>query len=201
MLGLLIVTIGLFFMASPYIFTVTETYVPDSAYYYSFNFNIYNQQIAIPETEPYQVSNITKEVYLNAGDLVKLYIFTFSPNEIDATMNLCVNNGSAIYLSIVNAHYVGQNWTAPVSQRYNFVYTSNSSQSGFGSTGAYKANMIEHRQVPYVTRSQISFQLILVGIGLTIAGIVLAIIGFLKKGRQGTAKADSYSLQKENITS
>ncbi|MCW4030171.1 MAG: hypothetical protein NWE92_11060 [Candidatus Bathyarchaeota archaeon] len=171
-LGALILIIGVLLVASPIIFTstISSPYVPDSAC-------VINDNFPIPLSP-----NVTLQASLNEGDLMGISALIFS--EADPTFDLSIRSGSTTYLTFSGVNAVDKNWTVPVSQNYDFIYTSDSTDTGFISTWVYRSNEVAYRDVtvvnPLISQFSSSIVFVAISFGILVVGVVLVIVGFVK---------------------
>jgi hypothetical protein len=171
-LGALFIIIGVLLVASPIIFTstISSPYVPDSAC-------VIKDDFLVPLS-----SNVTKQASLHEGDLMGISALIFS--EADPTFDLSIRSGSTTYLTFSDVTVVSQNWTVPVSQNYDFIYTSDSTDTSYISTWVYRSNEVAYRDVtvinPLVSQFSSSIVFVAISFGIIVVGIVLIIVGFVK---------------------
>lgn len=157
-------------IALPFVYvpkTVSEAYqVPKSS-------SVFDESFVVPP------STVTHTTYLNAGDSLNIQVTVTSGGNLD--IDFSVNDGVSTYLSYSRVTTVNENWTVPLSSNYNFVYDN--SFSTFTSKGVtvqvtkhwtetdYRDVTHNNQLLPFEV-SYVGVVLALVGIGVTIYGVV-----------------------------
>ena len=171
-IGVFALIIGVLLIALPFVYvpkTVSESYqVPKTS-------SIISESFVIPP------SSITHTTYLNQGDSLNIQVTVTSGANRD--IDFSVNDGSTTYLSYSRATTVNKDWTVPLSSNYNFVYDNSFS---FITSKDVTVQVTKHwTETAYrdvTTNSQLlPFEFAYLGVALTLVGIGLTIYGVVKK--------------------
>jgi hypothetical protein len=149
--------------------TVSESYqVPKSS-------SIISESFVVPP------STVTHTTYLNANDSLNIQVTVTSGGNKD--VNFAINDGATTYVSYSRATTVNRNWTVPLSSNYNFVYDN--SFSTFTSKGVTVQVTKQWTETAYrdvTTNNQLlPFEFAYLGVALALVGIGLTIFGVVKK--------------------
>ena len=169
-IGIFALIIGILLIAFPFIYvpkTVSEPYQdPKSS-------TIISESFVVPP------SKTTHTTYLNAGDLLNIQVTVTSGGNRD--IDFSVNDGATTYLSYSRVTTVNKNWTVPISSNYNFVYDNSFSLitskdvtvqvTKHWTETAYRDVTRNYQLLPFEF-AYLGVVLALVGIGLTIYGVV-----------------------------
>ena len=170
--GVFALIVGVLLIALPFVYipkTVSEPYqVPKSS-------SIISESFVVPP------STITHTTYLNQGDSLNIQVVCTSGANRD--IDFSVNDGSTTYLSYSRATTVNKDWTVPLSSNYNFVYDN--SFSTFTSkdvTVDVTKHWTETAYRDVTTNNQLlPFEFAYLGVALALVGIGLTIYGIVKK--------------------
>jgi hypothetical protein len=169
-IGVFALIIGVLLIALPFVYvpkTVSESYqVPKS-------------MVIIGESFVVPTSKTTHTTYLNAGDLLNIQVTVTSGGNRD--IDFSVDDGATTYLSYSRVTTVNKDWTVPISSNYNFVYDNSFSWitskdvtvqvTKHWTETAYRDVTQNHQLLPFEF-AYLGVVLALVGIGLTIYGVV-----------------------------
>jgi len=148
---------------------VTESYqVPKSSV-------IIDQSFVVPP------STITHTTYLNANDSLNIQVSVTSGGNRD--IDFSVNDGSTTYISYSRATTVNKDWTVPLSSNYNFVYDNSFSWiTSKDVTVQVTKQWTETAYRDVTTNNQLlPFEFAYLGVALALVGIGLTIFGVVKK--------------------
>ena len=169
-IGVFALIIGVLLIALPFVYvpkTVSESYqVPKSS-------SIISESFVVPP------STVTHTTYLNAGDSLNIQVTVTSGANKD--VDFSVNDGSTTYMSYSRTTTVNKDWTVPLSSNYNFVYDNSFSfitskdvtvqVTKHWTETAYRDVTQNYQLLPFEF-AYLGVVLALVGIGLTIYGVV-----------------------------
>jgi hypothetical protein len=169
-IGVFALIIGVLLISLPFVYvpkTVSESYqVPKSSV-------IIDQSFVVPP------STTTHTTYLNAGDSLNIQVTVTSGGNRD--IDFSVNDGATTYMSYSRATTVNKDWTVPLSSNYNFVYDNSFSWitskdvtvqvTKHWTETAYRDVTTSNQLLPFEF-AYLGVVLALVGIGLTIYGVV-----------------------------
>ena len=153
-------------------------YVPKTV---SESYQVPKSMVLIGESFVVPTSKITHTTYLNANDSLNIQVTVTSGGNRD--VDFSVNDGSTTYLSYSRVTNVNKDWTVPLSSNYNFVYDN--SFSTFTSKGVTVQVTKQWTETAYrdVTTSNqlLPFEFAYLGVALALVGIGLTIFGVVKK--------------------
>ncbi|MGD0644096.1 MAG: emp24/gp25L/p24 family protein [Candidatus Bathyarchaeia archaeon] len=169
-IGVFTLIIGVLLIALPFVYipkTVSQAYqVPQSS-------SVFDSSFIVPP------ATTTQTTYLNAGDNLNIQVTVTGGGNLD--IDFSVNDGSTTYLSYSRATTVNKDWTVPLSSNYNFVYDNSFSTitskdvtvliTKNWTTTAYRDVTTNNQLIPFEF-AYLGIALALVGVGLTIFGVV-----------------------------
>ena len=171
-IGVFFLIIGVLLIALPFVYvpkTVSEAYQdPKSS-------AVFDESFVVPP------STTTSTTYLNAGDSLNIQVTVTSGGNTD--IDFSVNDGSTTYLSYSRATTVNKDWTVPLSSNYNFVYDNSFS---IITSKDVTVQVIKHwTETAYrdvTTNAQLlPFEFAYLGVALALVGIGLTIYGVVRK--------------------
>jgi hypothetical protein len=171
-IGVFALIIGVLLIALPFVFvpkTVSEPQqVPKSS-------TVFHESFVVPP------STTTRTIYLNQSDSLNIDVTVTSGGNRD--IDFSVNDGSTTFLTYSRATTIDKDWTVPLSSNYNFVYDN--SFSTFTSkdvTVQVTKLWTETVYIDVTTSTQLlPFEFAYVGVALTLVGIGLTIFGVVRK--------------------
>ena len=171
-IGVFLLIVGIVLTVLPLIHvpqTTTEAYDdPKSSI-------VFNQPFDVPP------STTTHIAYLDESDTINIQFEVVSGGNLDITFRL--NDGSTTYLEFGRITSIDEDFTAPISSNYNFVYDN--SFSTFTTKGIDVLVTKQWTEIAYrdVTEDLpiLPFEVLYVGLILTFVGVGVAIFGAVKK--------------------
>ena len=171
-IGVFALIIGILLIALPFVYvpkTVSEAYQdPKSSV-------IINESFVVP------TSKTTHTIYLNAGDSLNIQVTVTSGGSKD--IDFSVNDGATTYMSYSRVTTVNKDWIVPLSSNYNFVYDNSFSWITSKDVTVYVTKHWTETAYKDVTTSNqlLPFEFAYIGVALALVGIGLTIYGVVKK--------------------
>lgn len=177
--GITTLIIGIIFIALPYVYvpkTVSEAYqVPKSMV-------IIEGWGPLAAVAPFK--SAAKGDYLNAGDSLNIQVNATSGKGIDFSVNAVndVNDVLATYLFYPEVTTVNKDWIVPLSSEYYFVFNSSSLFTWKDVTLLVTKHWTETAYRDVTTNYRLlPFEFVYLGVVLALVGIGLTIYGVVKK--------------------